>query len=63
MDTKQDVLNSIGNYSQYLIIIYNGKQYEKGLYIYILEKNIYIMESSKFVNIVNNIINQLCKKM
>ena len=32
------------------------------IYIYILKKNIYIMESFKFVNILSNIVNQPCKK-
>ena len=32
------------------------------IYIYTEKEYIYIMESSKFVNIVSNIVNQPCKK-
>ena len=34
----------IGNYIQFLVVIYNGKEYEKEIYIYIYREN-YITES------------------
>ena len=37
--TKPPLLHSIGNYTQYLVITYNGKESEK-LYVYIYSKNI-----------------------
>ena len=39
---NQDLLNSIENYVQYLVITYNGKELKKGMHIYTY---IYIYES------------------
>ena len=35
IDNQQDLLYGTGNYSQYFVIIYKGKQSEKYTYIYI----------------------------
>ena len=40
-----DLLYSTGNYTQYLVIIYNGKKSEKIIYIYIY---IYICITESF---------------
>ena len=35
--TSKDVLYSTGNYIQYLVITYNGKEYKKNIDIYIMK--------------------------
>ena len=36
-DNNKDLLYSTENYIQFLVIAYNGKESEKGIYIYITE--------------------------
>ena len=50
---NQDLLNSIENYVQYLVITYNGKELKKGMlihtYIYMHHFVVY-MKLTQFVN-------------
>ena len=55
---NQDLLNSIENYVQYLVITYNGKELKKGMHIYTY---IYIYMNHFAVYLkLTQFVNQIC---
>ena len=58
---KKELCNSTGNYTQYLVIAYNGKKSKKRIYIlmypaYILNIYIYIFRYTRFCIYLNHFI-------